>query len=385
MSDADSEQNSKRKPALLILGLALLLIGAIIGWRWYSIGQFHATTDNAYVGGYVIAITPRSEGAVVAIHADEMSPVQQGQVLVSLGDASAKANLAQAKAELADAVRQAVKLSAQAEQLKALITLRDRELILARDIEKRRQALAAQHLGPEEDAQHAHLSAEVAAANLEVAKRDLATTEALLQHTPLDKQPTVLRAEAQLRAAYLDWSYTQIPAPVSGYIAKRSVQLGQTVKVGETLMALVPLEQVWVDANFKEDQLTYLHIGQPVTLTADLYGNAVEFHGKVEGIAIGTGSAFALLPAQNASGNWIKVVQRVPVRIALDPSELAQHPLRIGLSMRVDVDTHDRSGPVLSSSNALAAVTTPVYNPPEQAVEKMIDEIVRANSTRPKE
>ena len=139
MSDADSEQNSKRKPALLILGLALLLIGAIIGWRWYSIGQFHATTDNAYVGGYVIAITPRSEGAVVAIHADEMSPVQQGQVLVSLGDASAKANLAQAKAELADAVRQAVKLSAQAEQLKALITLRDRELILARDIEKRRQ------------------------------------------------------------------------------------------------------------------------------------------------------------------------------------------------------------------------------------------------------
>lgn len=384
MPDADSVPNTHRKSALLILGLILLLVGAILGWRWYSNGQFYTTTDNAYVGGNVIEITPRRDGTVVVIHADEMTPVQQGQILINLEDASVKTTLDQAKAALADAVRQAVKLSAQAEEQKALITLRDRELILARDIERRRQALAAKHLGPEEDAQHAHLEAEVAAANLDVAKRDLVTTESLLQNTPLDKQPPVVRAKAQLRAAYLDWTHTQIPAPLSGYIAKRSVQLGETVKVGETLMALVPLEQLWVDANFKEDQLNHLRIGQPVTLTADLYGDAVEFHGKVKGIAIGTGGAFALLPAQNASGNWIKVVQRVPVRIALNPEELAKHPLRLGLSMRVDVDTHDRRGPVLSATDTIMAATTPVYDPPEQAVDKLIDEIVRVNSMNPK-
>ncbi|MEJ2553420.1 MAG: efflux RND transporter periplasmic adaptor subunit [Gammaproteobacteria bacterium] len=201
----------------------------------------------------------------------------------------------------------------------------------------------------------------------------------MIQNTPIERQPMVVRAEARLRDAYLEWTHMRIPAPVSGYVAKSPGQLGQRVEPGDDLMALVPIDQLWVDANFKEDQLANLRLGQPVKLTADLYGGDVVFHGKVQGIAMGTGAAFALLPAQNASGNWIKIVQRVPVRIALDRKELRAHPLRLGLSMRVQVDTHDRSGAVLVSTPP-APSKTPVYDTTDQAVDKMIETIVSTNS-----
>jgi membrane fusion protein (multidrug efflux system) len=374
---------SKRKPLLLALMLVFLVAGGAAAWHWWAVGQYRETTDNAYVGGNVVQITPRSAGTVVAIYADEMDPVQQGHPLVALEDADARAVLDQAKAELAEAVRRAAQLVAQSKQQRAVITQREKELALAKDTERRREALAGQKLAPEEEAQHAKISTEIAVANLEVARRELATTEALIQNTSVARQPAVLRAEAQLRNAYLVWARTRIPAPVSGFIAKRSVQLGQRVEPGDALMALVPIDQLWVDANFKEDQLANLRLGQPVTLTADLYGDGVVFHGTVQGIAMGTGSAFALLPAQNASGNWIKVVQRVPVRIALDRNELRQHPLRLGLSMRVAVDTHERGGAVLVSAPP-APLKTPVYDEADEAVDKMIDAIVAANANPPK-
>ena len=377
---------NKRKPLLLILLLIFLSAGAGIAWHWLAVGQYRETTDNAYVGGNVVQITPRSAGTVVTIYADEMDPVRQGQPLVELEDAEARAALDQAKSELAEAVRQAARLVAQSKQQRAVIELRKKELALVRDTERRREALASQKLAPEEQAQQAKISADIAAANLEVARRELMTTQALIQQTPVARQPTVLHAEAQLRSAYLEWARTQIPAPVAGFVAKRSVQLGQRVEPGDALMALVPLDQLWVDANFKEDQLAHLRIGQPVKLTADLYGDDVVFHGKVQGIAMGTGSAFALLPAQNASGNWIKIVQRVPVRIALERDELTKHPLRLGLSMRVAVDTHEQNGAVLIASPlAQAPLITSVYDPADQGVDKMIDDIVRANSAVPKE
>ena len=377
---------NKRKPLLLILLLIFLSAGAGIAWHWLAVGQYRETTDNAYVGGNVVQITPRSAGTVVTIYADEMDPVRQGQPLVELEDAEARAALDQAKAELAEAVRQAAQLVAQSKQQRAVIELREKELALVRDTERRREALASQKLAPEEQAQQAKISADIAAANLEVARRELMTTQALIQQTPVARQPTVLHAEAQLRSAYLELARTQIPAPVAGFVAKRSVQLGQRVEPGDALMALVPLDQLWVDANFKEDQLAHLRIGQPVKLTADLYGDDVEFHGKVQGIAMGTGSAFALLPAQNASGNWIKIVQRVPVRIALERDELTKHPLRLGLSMRVAVDIHEQNGAVLIASPlAQAPLITSVYDPADQGVDKMIDDIVRANSAVPKE
>jgi membrane fusion protein (multidrug efflux system) len=376
---AVSPPANKRKSLLLILLLIFLLAGGGFAWRWLVVGQYRETTDNAYVGGNVVQITPRSAGTVVAIYADEMDPVHQGQALVALEDADARAALEQAKAELAEAVRQAARLVAQSKQQRAVITQREKELALAKDTERRREALASQKLAPEEEAQHAKISTEIAVANLEVARRELSTTAALIQDTPVAQQPTVLRAAAQLRRAYLEWARMRIPAPVSGFIAKRAVQLGQRVEPGDDLMALVPIDQLWVDANFKEDQLANLRLGQTVTLTADLYGSDIVFHGKVEGIAMGTGSAFALLPAQNASGNWIKIVQRVPVRIALEGDELRQHPLRLGLSMRVEVDTHDRSGAVLASAQP-AARKTPVYDEVNNTIDTMIDAIVSANA-----
>jgi len=383
MTDADaSSPTNKRKTLLLILALSFVLAAAGFAWHWLTVGQYRESTDDAYVGGNVVQITPRSEGTVVSIHADEMDPVRQGETLVTLEDSGARASLDQAKAELAEAVRKAAQLLAQAKQQRALITLRERQLALVKDSERRRVVLAGQKLAPEEQAQQAKLSTGIAAAKLEVARRELATTEALIQDTPPARQPGVMLAEARLRSAYLDWARARIPAPVTGYVAKRAVQLGQRVKPEDALMAVVPLDQLWVDANFKEDQLSHLRLGQPVTLSADLYGDDVAFHGKIEGIAMGTGAAFALLPAQNASGNWIKIVQRVPVRIALDRNELAQHPLRLGLSMRVEVDTHERDGAVLATlPSAQTPATTPVYDAAGNRVDEMIDDIVRTNST----
>ena len=380
---AASPPANKRKSLLLMLLMIFLLVGGGFAWRWLAVGQYRETTDNAYVGGNVVQITPRSAGTVVAIYADEMDPVHQGQALVTLEDSNARAVLDQAKAELAEAVRQVARLVAQSKQQRAAITQREKELALAEDTERRREVLARKKLAPEEEAQHAKISTEIAVANLEVARRELTTTETLIQNTPVERQPTVLSAETQLRSAYLQWERTRIPAPVSGYVAKCPVQLGQRVEPGDALMAVVPIDDLWVDANFKEDQLANLRLGQAVTLTADLYGDDVVFHGKVQGIAMGTGSAFALLPAQNASGNWIKIVQRVPVRIALDRNELRQHPLRLGLSMRVEVDTHDRSGAVLESAQSTPS-KTPVYDEADQAVDNMIDAIVAANANLPK-
>lgn len=377
---------NKRKTLLLILILIFAAAGGLYAWRWLIVGQYRESTDDAYVGGNVVQITPRSEGTVVSIHADDMDLVRQGQTLVMLEDAEARADLDRAKAGLAEAVRRTAQLLAQAKQQRAVITLRERELELAKDTERRRVALAGQKLAPEEQAQQAKISSDIAAANLEVARRQLTATETLIQHTMLARQPAVLQAGTQLRIAYLAWARSQIPAPVSGYVAKRSVQLGQRVKPGDPLMGVVPLDQLWVDANFKEDQLSHLRLGQPVSLIADSYGDDVVFHGKIQGIAMGTGAAFALLPAQNASGNWIKIVQRLPVRIVLDRDELVQHPLRLGLSMRIVVDTHERHGAVLAAvPPARAPFSTSVYDEAERNIDKMIDTIIRANSDFPVE
>jgi membrane fusion protein (multidrug efflux system) len=385
MSEAEvvPPANNKRKRLLLILALCFIAGGAVAGWHWLTIGQYREFTDDAYVDGNLVRITARSEGTVVSIGADEMDPVRQGQVLVTLEDSDARAALDQAKATLAETVRRSTQLLAQAEQQRAVVGLREKELELAKDTERRRTALADQKLAPEEQARQAKLNAEIAAANLEVARRELNTTEALIQNTPVARQPAVLEAEARLRGAWLDWARSRLPAPVSGYVAKRTVQLGQRVKPEDALMAVVPLEQLWVDANFKEDQLTHLRLGQPVTLTADVYGDDVVYHGQVQGIGMGTGAAFALLPAQNASGNWIKIVQRLPVRIRLDRNELAQHPLRLGLSMRVTVDTRRRDGTVLAALPMAEPFTTPVYDPSDDPLDGVIDGIIKANAALP--
>jgi membrane fusion protein (multidrug efflux system) len=317
----------------------------------------------------------------VSIGGDDTDLVQQGQPIVVLDKADATTALEQAEAQLGETVRQVRQLFENTAEFKANVTLRQAEVVKAQDDLNRRAVLMKKGLISSEDYQHAQVALAVAQATLNYAQRQLASATVLVDNTEIANHPAVKQAEAKVKAAYLTLRRTRIPAPVSGYIAKRSVQLGERVSPGESLMAIVPLDQVWVDANFKEAQLKHVRIGQPVTLTADFYGGTVTYHGKVVGLGAGTGSAFSLLPPQNATGNWIKVVQRIPVRIALAPELLVKYPLRIGLSMQVTVDTHDRSGPVLAElPKAGSAYATSAFTTQEESSRNLIDKIVNTNA-----
>jgi membrane fusion protein, multidrug efflux system len=371
---------ARRRRALSVVILLFVLVG--IGWItwWYLESRGHETTDNAYVGGNLVLITPRVAGTVVAIGADDTDLVDAGQTLVRLDPSDARVALAQAEAQLAQAVREARVLYAKDTTLAATLAQRRVDLARAEDDLARRAPLVASGAVSKEDLQHARDAVAAARAALRTASEQLEASRALTEGTAVQKQPSVLRAAARVREAFLAVQRDTIPAPVGGYIAKRSVQVGQSVAPGTPLMAIVPLDDVWVEANFKEVQLREMRIGQPARLTADLYGSRVEYRGRVAGLAAGTGGAFALLPPQNATGNWIKVVQRLPVRIALDRKQLAAHPLRVGLSMEVDVDVRDTSGPQLAKSPVSGPVySTAAFEEQAAAADARVKEIIAAN------
>jgi membrane fusion protein (multidrug efflux system) len=334
-----------KKRQILILGVLSLFLLAGAGYAaWYLIhGRYHETTDDAYVGGNLVQITPQIAGTVIAIHADDTEFVKSGQTLVRLDKADAQVLVAQAEAQLAKTVREVRNLRETSTGGEATVALRRAELKKAEQDLARRRAVESSGAVSGEELQHAIDAVNSARAALTAAEQQLAAQRAMVDRTDVHDHPDVRAAAARVREAYLALARTEVPAPVTGYVARRSAQLGQRVAPGTVMMTVTPLDSVWVDANFKENQLARLRPGQPVRLEADAYGSSVEFHGRVAGFSPGTGAAFALLPAQNASGNWIKVVQRVPVRIALERKELDEHPLQIGLSMKVDVDTHDRS------------------------------------------
>ena len=348
---------TKRAKLLTAVVCAFLVAGIAYAAYWLLHGRYHESTDDAYVGGNLVQITPQVAGTVIAIHADDTNYVKAGQTLVGLDKADARLMVAQAEAQLAKTVRSVRNLRETSNEGEANVTLRRSELRKAEQDLARRRAVEASGAVSGEELQHAVDSVNAARAALDAAERQLQAQRSLVDRTDVHDHPDVRAAAARVRDAYLGFARTEIPAPVSGFVARRSVQVGQRVAPGNVLMTVAPLEDVWVDANFKENQLAHLRPGQPVTLIADAYGGSIEFHGKVTGFSAGTGAAFALLPAQNASGNWIKVVQRVPVRIALEREELDRHPLQIGLSMKVDVDTHGRDGARLER----VARETPVY------------------------
>ena len=359
---------------------AFALIGAAYTAYWALVLRYAQSTDDAYVSGNVVQITPQVAGTVVKIAADDTQFVRAGDTLVELDPADAKLALEQADAKLARTVREVRGLFATNGQLQATVDMRDAELARVSEDLRRRERLAAAGAVSGEELQHARDAMAAARAALVAAQQALVANQARTEHTAVANHPDVLAAAAQAHDAYLDVARTRLPAPVSGYVAKRSVQLGQRVAPGAPLMAIVPLDQVWVDANFKEPQLASMRIGQGVTLKADLYGGNVRYHGTVAGFGAGTGSAFSLLPAQNATGNWIKIVQRVPVRIALDRRELAEHPLQIGLSMQVDVDTHRREGARLPREpGPLASYATNVYDAADVAAGERVRAIIAAN------
>jgi membrane fusion protein (multidrug efflux system) len=372
--------NGRRKRLLLRLGAAFVVAGLAYSIYWWFIGQYHESTEDAYVAGNMVNISPQIAATVTAIEADETDLVRQGQPLIRLDDTDTAIALEAAKANLADTVRQVRQLFERLPQLRAGVALRQADVARAREDLSRREALIAEHAVSNEELQHARTTYDTAQAALSAARHELAAAAALVRGTDVEHHPLVLAAEARLREAYVEWQRRVVLSPVSGYVAKRGVQLGSRVTPGMPLMTVVPLDQLWVEANFKEDQFSGIRLGQPVTMTADLYGGAVEFHGKVLGVGAGTGAAFALLPPQNASGNWIKIVQRLPVRISLDPKELSEKPLRVGLSMKVAIDTHDRSGGILARTPVSGArYQTAVYAEQTAAVDKLIAAIVRAN------
>ena len=373
-------KSGKRKRALIIL--ATVVVAALVAWLlWYLlVGRWHEDTDDAYVQGNMVSITPQTGGTVVAINAEDGMKVVAGQVLVQLDPNDAKVAFEQARANLAGTVRQVRGLYSAVDAGQA--ELRARQVALAKaqaDVDRRTGLVATGAVSAEELA-HARDELAAAQAALSSSRGSLSRNRALVDATTVASQPQVQAAAAQLRSAFLNLQRAAIVAPVSGYVAQRHVQLGQRVQPGASLMTIVPLEQMWVEANFKETQLADMRIGQPVEVHADLYGDDITFDGTIGSLGMGTGSAFSLLPAQNASGNWIKIVQRVPVRIDLDSTQLAEHPLRMGLSMSVDVDVHEQDGEVLAAKPPTKPVlSTDAYSEQLANADALIEKIVRDN------
>src|SRR5476649_2362624 len=339
-----------RKRRLVLVGITLAFIAAGIAYAIYyeAVLSKSQDTDNAYVGGNLVTLSSQVAGNVQEIRADETQMVQAGAELVKLDSADADVALSQAEARLGNVVRQQ----------------RQRYADVAR-----RKPLAADHTVSGEDVAHARQAVDNARAAIAVAQKQADAAKSGIEGVAPAQHPAVQAAKADYVQAWLAARRNSILAPVSGYVAKRSVQVGAHVTPGTPMLSIVPLDQLWVDANFKESELRNIRVGQSATIEADMYGSKVTFHGKVLGLSAGTGSAFSLLPAQNASGNWIKVVQRVPVRIALDPKELREYPLRIGLSTTDNVDIRDTGGPMLGAPMPPSAVysTKSLVQPLSQA------------------
>ncbi|EPM45113.1 HlyD family efflux transporter periplasmic adaptor subunit [Pseudomonas syringae] len=380
-SQEKKPNSGKRK--LLLTGLAIIVVlcGLAI-WGWYHFyGQWNEETDDAYVNGNVVEITPLVTGTVISIGADDGDLVHEGQVLLQFDPSDAAVSLQSAEANLGKVVRQVRGLYSNVDGMKAQLAAQRTAVQTAQDNYNRRRSLAAGGAISQEELSHARDSLTSAQSALNNIQQQLSTSVALVDDTVVSSHPDVKAAAAQLRQAFLANARSTLVAPVTGYVAKRSVQLGQRIQPGTATMAVIPLDQLWIDANFKETQLGKMRIGQPVEISSDLYGSDVKYSGTIDSLGAGTGSAFALLPAQNATGNWIKIVQRVPVRVHINPEELAQHPLRIGLSTTVEVNLHDQSGPVLAQqARKQAAFSTQVYAEQLADADALITRLIHENS-----
>jgi membrane fusion protein (multidrug efflux system) len=379
-AQAASEPNpngSKRKGALLIIASVFIIAAVLYALYYFLVKQYAEGTDDAYVNGNVVYINAQVSGTVVGLGADDTQHVKAGDTLITLDGADSAVGLASSEAKLANTVRQIRQQYRSSDESSAVVAQRQTELTRAEGDLKRRSIVAGTEALSNEDLEHARAAVDAAKAGLTVAQKQLQSSRAAVEGTTLSQHPSVLQARAEFVQAFLAQSRNVIPSPIDGIVARRSVQIGQRVTLGNNLMAIIPLNSVWVDANLKEVQLQNVRIGQAAKVTADIYGSHIDYHGKVAGIGAGTGSAFSLLPAQNAVGNWIKVVQRVPVRIALDPADLAKYPLRVGMSTAVEINTHDRSGSVLTSLPlANSPTTTPVFDAQLKAAESKADGII---------
>jgi len=376
-----TNNKKKRKGALIILAVVFAVIG--IAWLvyWFMVLRHFQETDDAYVAGNQVQVMAQVSGSVNKVWFDNTDRVRKGDVLVTLDKTDAEQAFEKAQTALATSVRQTHQLIINGKQYQATIELQKTALAQAQADLKRREPLGAANLIGREDLQHARDAVATAQAQLDVAVQQYNANQAAILNTSLENQPAVKQNAAEVRDAWLALQRTEIVSPVDGFVAQRSVQVGSQIATTTPLLAVVPEKNLWVDANFKEAQLADVRIGQPATVTSDIYGDDVVYHGKVVGLDMGTGSAFSLLPAQNATGNWIKVVQRLPVRIELNADEVARHPLRIGLSTLVNIDTTHKDGSVLATS----VRSKPAYESSALAldlapVNRLIADIIHANA-----
>ena len=377
---APSNKTKNRKKGLSIFILLLIVSGILTAFYWLFFLNDIENTEDAYVGGNQIMVSGQVAGNVAKINVDNMDKVRAGDILIELDDTNAKLSFEQAQSNLANAVRQIKQLEFTVQQLQAAVNANEITLAQAQGNLNRRVQLEKSGAIDQESFQHAKEAVALAKANLSSSQNQLAANQALLLARPLMQQPQIQNAVAAVKQAWLNLQRTQIKSPIDGYVARRSAQVGQAVSVGSPLMAVISTEQMWLDANFKETQLTDMRLGQPAEVHFDLYGKDKVFHGTVVGIDIGTGSAFSLLPSQNASGNWIKVVQRIPVRIQLDAQQITENPLRIGLSATVKVNVANKDGAFLREIDAPRThYTTDTLHYDESAVDSLIQSIIKQN------
>lgn len=376
----DISRKQKRNRIIFKIILALLLAALATTIYWYLFIRFHESTDNAYISGNTVNLMSPQNGTVTAIYADNTDLVKQGQLLLELDPTLYQLIFDKAQVELALASRQVRQLFETVKQRKADVTLKEADLKRAQQDFDSRNALRDTQAISTEDLNHAQANLNVAHASLNLTKHELNSAIAALGIMPLEEHPRIENAKIALKEAYVNLKRCKILAPVSGYIAQRRIQVGEWITPTRALLSIIPLEQIWVDANFKETELSDIRIGQPATIESDMYGSSLLFHGKVLGITAGTGSVFSLIPPQNATGNWIKIVQRVPVRIALNLDEVEKNPLLLGLSAYVVVDTSNQTGERLATRPIHESIfTTPVYQVPMEPVEELIQTIIQSN------
>ena len=383
-ADKKTSSSSSAKRKIWLAGTSLLFIVLLAGYLiyWFMVLRYQEYTDDAYVVGLQVPIVAQTTGNVTQVNFENTDLVHAGDVLVVLDKTNAELAYAQARHDLAATVRQTQELYFNRDQLGAVIAQKQVMLNQAQNDYARRSVLGQRGTISKEDLQHSREAVEEAQASLNASVQQLNATKALLKNTTLADQPAVLQAADKVRDAWISLQRTEIRSPYTGYVSRRNVQVGAQVSPSASLMAIVPVEPVWIDANFKETQLSSVRIGQPVTITSDFYGDNVIFNGTVAGLDMGTGSAFSLLPAQNATGNWIKVVQRLPVRVELEPQQVAKYPLRIGLSMNVTIETKNTDGPVLANvQRDTPAFKSDVLIPDLAPVNAVIAHIIADNAS----
>lgn len=361
-----------------ILGIVTLIAFLIVFLIWLFIWRLEETTNDAYVNGNQVIVTPQISGYIQSVFVEDTSQVQQGDLLVTLDPTDMTIALEKAKQNLALSVRNYIALQERVETLKADKQVKTADLYRTSQDFVHRGKLIDSGSVSVEDYEHAEAAFMGASASLMMVEHELKSAIAQIENTTLETHPQILESKAALREAFVKLKRCQIYAPVHGMVGQKKAQVGEAVMAEDPLLVIVPFDQIWVDANFKEVQLKKVKVGQSVRIRSDFYGREFIFHGTVVGLNAATGSVFSLLPPQNATGNWIKIVQRLPVRIALDPEEIKKHPLRLGLSMTVTVDL--TSTPQEPPERTLPLFETAIFSEQLVGVDELIDQIIKDNS-----